>query len=184
MNINIQSINFFSNAETKAAADRMARQQKRDSTIAFFEKQKENLKNMHTNSLNDIQKKLDILENYNEQIAAAKTEYNNSQVFHVLDEAMERAEKIAEEVKKMAPKTPEERREDMIEEATGIDKNDGILNDTIVELEENLEEGTEITEELSDISETDKIKTNFEQINQLEESEELKRIYKRIDYRI
>ena len=46
MNINMQGLNFLSSSGSKAAADRMARQQKRDDTIAFLEKQKDNLKNM------------------------------------------------------------------------------------------------------------------------------------------
>ena len=61
-------------------------------------------------------------------------------MFHILDEARERGEKIAEEAEKMAPKTPEERREEMIEEATGIDKDKGILSEVMDELEDQIEE--------------------------------------------
>ncbi len=46
-----------------------------------------------------------------------------------------RQEKIAEAVEKNAPKTPEERREDLIEEATEIDMEGGILSETM-EIEE------------------------------------------------
>lgn len=153
MNINMQGLNFLSSSGSKAAADRMARQQKRDDTIAFLEKQKDNLKNMKTHSLEDIQRKLDLFENYDEQIDAAKAEYNHSQMFHILDEARERGEKIAEAAEKMAPKTPEERREEMIEEATGVDKDKGILSDVMDELEDQIEELTEITEEMVEVSE-------------------------------
>ena len=40
-------------------------------------------------------------------------------MLHVLDEAQERAEKIAKAAEKNKPKTPEERRQDALDEATG-----------------------------------------------------------------
>ena len=121
MNIKMQGINLFRNYGLKSTQDRLERQAKRDNQVAFFEQQKENLKNMKSDSIEDISRKLDLLHGYDDQITAAKAEYNNSQMFHVLDAARERAEKIAEEAEKYAPKTPEERLEDMIEEATGVD---------------------------------------------------------------
>ena len=153
MNINIQGLNLLNRPTSKAAQDRMERQAKRDNQIAFLEKQKENLKNMKTNSLEDIQRKLDMFQQYDDQIDAAKAAYNNSQMFHILDEARERGEKIAEEAEKMAPKTPEERREEMIEEATGVDKDKGILSDVMDELEEQIEELTEISEDMAELNE-------------------------------
>ena len=107
------------NPGLKSTQDRLDRMAKRDNKIAFFEQQKENLKTMKTDSLEDISRKLEMLHGYDDQIALAKVEFNNSQVFHMLDEARELGEKIAEAAEKNAPKTPEERREDMIEEATG-----------------------------------------------------------------
>lgn len=160
MNINMQGLNFLSSPGSKAVADRMARQQKRDDTIAFLEKQKDNLKNMKTHSLEDIQRKLDMFENYDEQINATKAEYNHSQMFHILDEARERGEKIAEAAEKMAPKTPEERREEMIEEATGVDKDKGILADAMDELEEQIEELTEMSEDMAELN-----KENLEELS-------------------
>ncbi len=115
--------------------------------IAFFEQQKENLKNMKADAIEEISRKLDLLHGYDDQITAAKAQYNNSQMFHALDEAMERGEKIAKEAEKYAPKTPEERREDMIEEATGADKDAGMLSEIMDELSEAAEEMTdEMTE--------------------------------------
>ena len=123
MNINMQSLNLFNNNYgLKSVQDRMERQQKRDDQIAFYEQQKENLKNVKANTLDEISRKLEMLQGYNDAIDAAKEEYNNSQIWHVLDEAQERGEKIAEAAEKMEPKTPEERREDMIEEATGVER--------------------------------------------------------------
>lgn len=153
MNINMQGLNLLNRPMSKATQDRMERQAMRDNQIAFFEKQKENLKNMKTNSLEDIQRKLDMFKQYDDQIDAAKASYNNSQMFHILDEARERGEKIAEEAEKMAPKTPEELREEMIEEATGIDKDDGILSEVMDELEEQIEEITEMTEDMAELNE-------------------------------
>ena len=153
MNINMQGLNLLNRPMSKAMQDRMERQAKRDNQIAFFEKQKENLKNMKTNSLEDIQRKLDMFQQYDDQIDAAKASYNNSQMFHILDEARERGEKIAEEAEKMAPKTPEERREEMIEEATGIDKDKGIFSEVMDELEEQIEEITEMTEDMAELNE-------------------------------
>ena len=160
MNINMQGLNLLNRPMSKATQDRMERQAKRDNQIAFFEKQKENLKNMKTNSLEDIQRKLDMFQQYDDQIDAAKASYNNSQMFHILDEARERGEKIAEEAEKMAPKTPEERREEMIEEATGIDKDKGILSEVMDELEEQIEEITEMTEDMAELNEE-----NFEALS-------------------
>jgi hypothetical protein len=191
MNIKIQGITLFRNYGLKSTQDRLERQEKRDGQIAFWEKQKDNLKNMKSYSLEDISRKLDILHGYDEQIAAAKAEYNNSQMFHVLDEAMERAEKIAEEAEKYAPKTPEERLEDMIEEATGVDKDAGMLAEAMDELEEITEEMMEESvEELDEMSEMLEEVENADQTQAEVEAASrgstgvLPEKYKRIDYRI
>ncbi len=191
MNIKIQGITLFRNYGLKSTQDRLERQEKRDGQIAFWEKQKDNLKNMKSDSLEDISRKLDILHGYDEQIAAAKAEYNNSQMFHVLDEARERAEKIAEEAEKYAPKTPEERLEDMIEEATGVDKDAGMLAEAMDELaeiaeemtEETVEELDEMSEELEEVENTDKAQAEMEAASKVSTGD-LPEKYKRIDYRI
>lgn len=190
MNIKIQGLNLLSNPKSKATADRMERQQKRDDTIAFFEKQKENLKNMKAHSLDDIQRKLDLFQNYNEQINAAKAEYNHSQMFHVFDEAEELGEKIAEAAEKMAPKTPEELREEIIEEATGIDTGDGILSEIMDEIEDQMEELIEECEDIEELADDaaqltgSEDMTKEEELCQLEENRAAWENYKRIDYRI
>ena len=191
MNIKMQSINLFSNNGLKSTQDRLDRQAKRDSQIAFFEQQKENLKNMKADSIEDISRKLELLHGYDDQITAAKAEYNNSQMFHILDEARERAEKIAEEAEKYAPKTPEERLEDMIEEATGVDKDAGMLAEAMDELEEITEEMMEESvEELDDMSEMLEEVENADQTQvEMEAASKvstgvLPEKYKRIDYRI
>ena len=191
MNIKMQGINLFGSYGLKSTQDRLERQAKMDNQIAFFEQQKENLKNMKSDSIEDISRKLDLLHGYDEQIAAAKAEYNNSQMFHVLDEARERAEKIAEEAEKYAPKTPEERLEDMIEEATGVDKDAGMLAEAMDELEEIAEEMTEeaveeldeMSEELEEVKNADKTQAEMEAASKVSTGN-LPEQYKRIDYRI
>ena len=191
MNIKMQSINLFSNNALKSTQDRLDRQAKRDSQIAFFEQQKENLKNMKADSIEDISRKLELLHGYDDQITAAKAEYNNSQMFHILDEARERAEKIAEEVEKYAPKTPEERLEDMIEEATGVDKDAGMLAEAMDELEEiaeemaeeTVEELDEMSEELEEVENADQTQAEMEAASK-GSTGVLPEKYKRIDYRI
>lgn len=194
MNINMQGLNLLNRPMSKATQDRMERQAKRDNQIAFFEKQKENLKNMKSNSLEDIQRKLDMFQQYDDQIDAAKASYNNSQMFHILDEARERGEKIAEEAEKMAPKTPEERREEMIEEATGIDKDKGIFSEVMDELEDQIEELTEMAElseenleALSDeaLAVTDAAAiAQAKEINNMPVDKALPEKYRHIDYHI
>ena len=191
MNIKMQSINLFSNNGLKSTQDRLDRQAKRDNQIAFFEQQKENLKNLKADSIEDISRKLDLLHGYDDQIAAAKAEYNNSQIFHVLDEARERAEKIAEEAEKYAPKTREERLEDMIEEATGVDKDAGMLAEAMDELEEiteemmeeSVEELDEMSEMLEEVENADQTQAEMKAASKVSTGV-LPEKYKRIDYRI
>ena len=57
-----------------------------------------------------------------------------------MDEARERGEKIAELAEDYAPKTEEERKEEMVEEALGIEEKGGLT--------ESMEEVQEITEEM------------------------------------
>ena len=151
MNISLQGIDLFGNIGLKSTQERLDRQAKRDNQIAFYEQQKENLKNMKANTLEEISRKLELFHGYENQIAAAKMEYNNSQMFHVFDEAQELAEKIAEAAEKNKPKTPEERREDMIEEATGVEESEGLLSEVLDDLTDVMDEVTEeITEETVD----------------------------------
>ena len=116
MNINIQSITntFFksysgySHKGLKSTEEKMERQEKRDNEVAFFENQKENLKTRKCTTVEEIAEKLDMLKSYDDQIAGIKAAYNNEQMFHILDEAREMGEKIAEAAEEMEPKTPEE----------------------------------------------------------------------------
>ena len=143
MNVGFQNLNRTLLANTggmKSTQDKMERQEKCASQVSFFEKQKENLKTMACSSLEEIARKLEMFHSYEDQIAAAKKAYNNSQMMSALDEARERGEKIAEAAEEAAPKTPEERREEMLEEAMTETVEEMTEEMTEEMLEENLEE--------------------------------------------
>lgn len=153
-------INFSSNllmgrqnGMLKSTQDKLQRQADRDGKIAFFEAQKENLKNMKSLNLDDISRKLDMLHSYNDEIVAAKQEYNSSQMFHAMDEAKERAEKIAKEAEKNKPKTEEERKEDAIDEALGTDDNKGVLTEVMDKLSGVIDESIENVDNMQDSQE-------------------------------
>lgn len=137
----------------KSTQDRLERQEQTQKQVDFFEKQKENLKNVTCESVEEIAEKLNMLHSYEDQIAAVKAAYNQEQMFHILDESTEKGEKIAEAVEDMEPKTPEERLEEMAEEALGIEDG-GELEEIMDELQEVAEELTEdMTEALPENTE-------------------------------
>lgn len=140
----------------KSTQDRLERQEQTQKQVDFFEKQKENLKNVTCESVEEIAEKLKMFQSYEDQITAVKAAYNQEQMFHILDESTEKGEKIAEAVEDMEPKTPEERLEEMAEEALGIEDG-GELEEVMDELQEVAEELTEeltedMTEELAEAS--------------------------------
>ena len=93
MSVSIQANSVISFANLAggldSTRDRVQRQQNCASQVNFFEKQKANLKNMECSTLEDIARKLEMFHSYEDQIAAVKQQYNNSQMPHVLDEAKE-----------------------------------------------------------------------------------------------
>ena len=191
MNIKLQGIDLLGNLGLKSTQDRLNRQAERDNKIAFFEQQKENLKNMKADIIDEIAKKLAMFHGYEDQIAAAKMEYNNAQMFHVFDEAQELAEKIAEAAEKNEPKTPEERREDMIEEATGVE-NDGLLDELMDNLtdaveevnEEMVEDLQQSSEEILSEDELNQMMLTEEELEKLEQEKRIPVNYIPFDYRI
>ncbi len=194
MNINIQGINrsvfgsgmMYGNRGLKSTQEKMERQEERDSKVAFYEQQKENLKNIKCDTVEEIAKKLDMFRSYEDEIMAAKIAYNSEQMMHIMDESREMGEKIAEAAEKMEPKTPEERLEEMAEEAMGTDENDGVLEEVLDEVEKIQEELEEtVEEELSEMAEelteeTDGLtEATLAQLTEAEDD-----IYKPIDIRI
>lgn len=137
------------NSMLKSTQEKMERQQKAENEIAFLEKQKENLKKRECDTVEEIAKKLEAFHNYEDEIAAVKKAYNMEQMSHVLDEAEEQGKKNAEAAEKLEPKTPEERREEMVEEALGTDEGgESVLEEVLDEVTEQLEEVAEQLEEM------------------------------------
>lgn len=154
----------------KSTEEKVARFQKTQSQIDFFEGRKAELKNMHCTTMEEIAKKLELFNNYNDQIDAVKKQFNQEQVMHCMDEAKELGEKIAKAAEKLEPKTAEERREELAKEALGIEDDGGILDELLEdmpqeELQETLDEmltddvvvREEPDEELPEIVEQEKL---------------------------
>ena len=157
-------------AGLKSSEEKVARFQKTQSQIDFFEGKKAELKNMHCTTMEEITKKLELFNNYNDQIDAVKKQFNQEQVMHCMDEARELGEKIAKAAEKLEPKTAEERREELVREALGIEDDGGILDELLEDMpEEDLQETLdgmltddavvreELDEELPEIVEQDKL---------------------------
>lgn len=148
MNINLQNSNLMSAGRgglfggdlLKSTAQKLERQAARDRQVAFFEDRKANLKNIECSSPEEVARVLELLHSYEDQIAAAKAEYNNAQMFHMLDEAKEKGEKIAKAIEKSEPKTEEERKKEAVKEALGIEDEGGLLSDILDQVEEKLAE--------------------------------------------
>lgn len=64
-------------------------------------------------------------------------------MLHVLDEAQERAEKIAKAAEKNKPKTPEERKKDALDEAAGKDEDKSGLSEIMDDLTKKADESAE-----------------------------------------
>ena len=156
MNIRLQNPNrmtagcgISSGGMMKSTLQKLERQAARDSQVAFFEDKKKNLKNIECSSPEEAARVLELLHSYEDQIAAVRAEYNNAQMFHLMDEARERGEEIAKAVEKSAPKTAEERKKEAVEEALGTEEEKGLLSDILDEAAE------EIAEALEDMSEAE-----------------------------
>ncbi len=183
----------------------MERQQKAGNEIAFWEKQKENLKQKECSTVEEIAEKLELLHNYEDEIAAVKAAYNKEQMSHILDEAEEQGEKNAEAAKKLEPKTPEERQEEMAEEALGIEEDESILDEMLDEVAESMKEvqetqeqmTEEITEEITEESaesmseqldmQKENIEENAEELQRLRsmsKRENSAKMYQRFDMRV
>jgi len=93
----------------KSTREKIQRQEERDGKIAFFETQKQNLKNQKADTIEEIAKKLEKFHTYEDEIAAAKQEYNSSQMFHILDEAEERGEQMARNISQRPRKSRKRR---------------------------------------------------------------------------
>lgn len=150
----------------KSTQEKMERQQQAQNEVSFWEKQKENLKEHECETPEEIAEKLKTLHGYEDEIAAAKKAYNNEQMWHVMDEARELGEKIAESVEDMEPKTAEERREEAAEEAMGTDESKGMM-------EEMMEDVSDLSEDLGAVEEnTEELEELAEQTEDMQEAKE------------
>lgn len=167
---------FGASGMMESTQEKLERQQQAQGQIGFFEKQKENLKNMECDNLDDISRKLEMLHSYEDQIAAVKQQYNNEQMWHIMDEAEERGEQIAKAAEENMPKTEEERKKDMQEEALGIDEEKSALMEELedlVQLEEaeQLEELKELTEETEQMQEEQQLAAETAQLESASQME-------------
>lgn len=172
----------------KSTKEKLERQENMQTKVAFFEAQKDNLKSMQCDNLEDIARKLEMFHSYETQIAAAKQEYNNSQMWHIMDEAQERGEQIAKAAEKNKPKTEEERKEEMTEEALGTEEEKGVLTEMMEELPALSEDVTEQTadtmEQLEDMAEASETEVAVMSEDSLQMEEYLKEKYIRIDVKV
>lgn len=120
----------------KSTEEKIERSQKTQSQIDFFEGKKAELKEKHCTTMEEIAQKLELFNNYNDQIDAVKKQFNQEQVMHCMDEAEELGEKIAKAAEKLEPKTAEERREELAKEALGIEDEGGILDELLEDMPE------------------------------------------------
>lgn len=127
----------------KSTEERIERMQKTQSQVDFFEQRKSELKNMHCSTLEEIEQKLQLFNDYNAQIDAVKQQFNYEQMMHCMDEAEELGRMIAKAAEKLEPKTADERREELAEEALGIEDDGGILDEML----EDIKDIKEISEE-------------------------------------
>ncbi len=136
--------------DLKSAQEKAERQQKAQGELAYWESRKTDLKGMECDTLEDVARKLNHFHAIEDEITSVKVRYNHEQMWHAMDEAKEVGEKIAEAAEDLEPKTGEERREDLAEEALGKDENKDGLPEGLEEMQEDLEEQTEGTEELTE----------------------------------
>jgi hypothetical protein len=187
MNIQLQNCQLFGTG-LKSTREKLQRQEERDNKIAFFENQKSSLKNRECDSLEDISKKLEMFHFYDDQIAAVKKAYNNSQMQHIMDEAEERGEQIAKAVEKSEPKTEEERKEEQREEALGNDENKGVLSEILEDVSETAEqmdeETEEVPEELAENTAEQAFDASDMETENIIEENEIERMQMRFDVRV
>lgn len=126
----------------KSTQEKGERFQKTQSQIDFFEGKKAALKDKHCTTLDEIAEKLELFNNYNDQIDAVKKQFNYEQIMHCMDEAEEFGKKIAKAAEELEPKTAEERREELAKEALGIEDDGGILEEMLEDLPEEVLEET------------------------------------------
>lgn len=164
----------------KSTEEKQERIQKTQAQVDFFEGKKADLKNMHCGTLEEIEKKLELFNNYNDQIDAVKRQFNHEQMMHCMDEAEELGEKIAKAAEKLEPKTAEERREELAKEALGIEDDGGMLDELLEDIEDIEEMPEDVLEETLEEMLTDNAELEKgleEELPEVVEQEKLTKMY-------
>lgn len=137
--------------QLKSSKERAQRADKANKQIAFWEQRLESLKETNAETIDDIRRKLEAFHNYTDELAAVKKSFNYEEMFHVMDEAKEIGENIAEGAKELEAKTPEEMKEEAKEEAleaiTGQEQSEGVLTELLDELDKVVGEMSEADKE-------------------------------------
>lgn len=137
--------------QLKSSKERAQRADKANKQIAFWEQRLESLKETNAETIDDIRRKLEAFHNYTDELAAVKKSFNYEEMFHVMDEAKEIGENIAEGAKEVEAKTPEEMKEEAKEEAleaiTGQEQSEGVLTELLDELDKVVGEMSEADKE-------------------------------------
>lgn len=162
-------------AGLKSTEEKIERFQKTQSQIDFFEGKKAALKNKRCTTMDEIAEKLELFNNYNDQIDAVKKHFNQEQMMHCMDEAQELGEKIAKAAEKLEPKTAEERRAELVKEALGIEDDSGILDELLDDLPEEVLQET-LDEVLTD-SAAVREESGEEELPEIMEQEKLTQMY-------
>lgn len=162
-------------AGLKSTEEKIERFQKTQSQIDFFEGKKAALKNKRCTTMDEIAEKLELFNNYNDQIDAVKKQFNQEQMMHSMDEAQELGEKIAKAAEKLEPKTAEERRAELVKEALGIEDDSGILDELLDDLPEEVLQET-LDEVLTD-SAAVREESGEEELPEIMEQEKLTQMY-------
>ena len=162
-------------AGLKSTEEKIERFQKTQSQIDFFEGKKAALKNKRCTTMDEIAEKLELFNNYNDQIDAVKKQFNQEQMMHCMDEAQELGEKIAKAAEKLEPKTAEERRAELVKEALGIEDDSGILDEQLDDLPEEVLQET-LDEVLTD-SAAVREESGEEELPEIMEQEKLTQMY-------
>lgn len=162
-------------AGLKSTEEKIERFQKTQSQIDFFEGKKAALKNKRCTTMDEIAEKLELFNNYNDQIDAVKKQFNQEQMMHCMDEAQELGEKIAKAAEKLEPKTAEERRAELVKEALGIEDDSGILDELLDDLPEEVLQET-LDEVLTDNAAV-REESGEEELPEIMEQEKLTQMY-------
>ncbi len=132
----------------KSTEKKQERRMECERQVEFWTKQKENLKEVESNSIDEIQHKLDLFYTYEDEIKAAKAKYNEEQKQHILEEAEEKGKKIAEAAEKQKPKTEEEikaeARKEAREDISGAEEGDSFLEEIMEKVQEEVQESEDM----------------------------------------